>query len=137
MKRSITAILAGGAVFGATVAFAATLTVDGNNLGAGADTDGISSCDTDGIFVDYAVAWDGTDKRYEVSSITAYGVAAACDGETLKVTLTGTGGASVTEVTTAVDNTAHSGTETMAAVDNVLPANVTGAAAVVYDSDHV
>jgi len=58
MKRSLTAILAGGAVFGATVTFAATLTPDAGNLGAG---DGpVATCDEDPV-TEYTVGWDDGD----------------------------------------------------------------------------
>lgn len=80
MKRSITAILAGGAVFGATVAFAATLTVDGNNLGAGTSTVGV--CDTVGVDTDYTVAWSSTTNQFEVTKVTVYNLDETnCSGE--------------------------------------------------------
>ena len=83
MKRSITAILAGGAVFGATVAFAATLSVTGQTIGAG-DSD-VVSCDTTGVVATYAVAWDATDKRFEVGTITVNGIDSGCAGKAIKV----------------------------------------------------
>jgi hypothetical protein len=41
------------------------------------------------------VAWDATDERYEVSTVTVGGVADTCDGLTLSVTLADTGGAQI------------------------------------------
>ena len=100
MKRIIVAILAGLTVFGAVFAMAATLNgITGQKLGA--DDAAVASCDTDGVTSDYTSAWDATDKRYEVGTVTIGGVADACDGGTLKVTLAdGTG--SINEMTLAI-----------------------------------
>ena len=135
MKRSITAILAGGAVFGATVAFAATLTVDGNNLGAGTDTLGIAACDDNGVDTTYTTAWDSTDNRFEVTGVTVNGIAEACEGEDVQVELLGASGASLGGGTTT--ETVGDG-ETLVdfAVDaNVNAGLVENVAVTIYDAE--
>lgn len=86
MKRAVTALLAGGAVFAGATAFAASLTVNGNNLGAGTSPT-IAACDTDGVSVAYTIAWDATDNRYEVATAKVTGIDAACATEKVQLTL--------------------------------------------------
>jgi hypothetical protein len=73
-------------VFVSVFGFAATLGVSPNDLGAG--NSAVGSCDTNGVSTSYANAWDATDKRYEVSSVTINGIADTCDGKNLKAALT-------------------------------------------------
>ena len=133
MKRSITAILAGGAVFGATVAFAATLGVDGNNLGAGADP--IAACDADGVNTIYTTAWDATDDRFEVTGVTVQGIASACVGEDVQVELLDADGASLGGGTTT-EEVATGTTAVDFDVDgNVPAAEVDNVAVTIYDAE--
>jgi hypothetical protein len=86
-RRTIAGIVAGLTVFGAVFASAASLGgITSGNVGA--DDATVASCDTDGVTTAYATAWDGTDDRYEVTSVTVTGIANACDGKTLSVSLT-------------------------------------------------
>lgn len=96
MRRTILKALAALTVFGAVSAMAASLGgISSANLGA--DDAAVASCDTDGVTTTYASGWDTTDERYEVSSVTVGGVADACDGATVKVTLVAKTGASLGE----------------------------------------
>jgi hypothetical protein len=86
-RRTIAGIVAGLTVFGAVFASAASLGgITSGNVGA--DNAAVTSCDTDGVTTAYTTAWDGTDDRYEVTSVTVSGIANACDGKTLSVSLT-------------------------------------------------
>jgi hypothetical protein len=93
-RRFVISVLAGLVVFAAVFAMAASL--GGITSGTvGADTTTVAACDSDGVTATYTVAWDATDERYEISTVTVGGVAAACDGLTLSVTLTDSGGAQI------------------------------------------
>ena len=100
-KRTILALLASLAIFGSVYAMAASL--GGITSGSvGADSTVVASCDTDGVTTAYATAWDATDKRYEVTSVTVGGVADTCDGKTLSVSLTDASGAQIGSGTLAL-----------------------------------
>jgi hypothetical protein len=81
-------------VFGGVFAMAASLGgISSSSVGA--DDAVVASCDTNGVTTSYGSAWDAVDKRYEVSTVTVGGVDDACDGLTVKVTVTDSGGASL------------------------------------------
>lgn len=88
MKRlAILAALAGIVVFGGVYAMAASLGgITTTSLGA--DDSAVASCDADGVSTSYTTAYDSTDKRYEVTTVTVAGIANTCDGKVMKVTLT-------------------------------------------------
>jgi hypothetical protein len=86
-RRTIAGIVAGLTVFGAVFASAASL--GGITSGqVGADDAAVLSCDTDGVTTAYTTSWDGTDDRYEISTVTVSGIAAGCLTKTLSVSLT-------------------------------------------------
>jgi hypothetical protein len=86
-RRTIAAVVAGFTVFGAVFASAASLGgITSGNVSA--DNATVASCDTDGVTTAYTTSWDGTDDRYEVTSVSVTGIANACDGRTLSITLT-------------------------------------------------
>ena len=93
-KRVLLAVLAGLIVFAGVFAIAASLGGI-TSTKVGADNTVVASCDTDGVSTSYATAWDATDKRYEVTSVTVSGVNDVCDGETLSVSLTDSTGAQI------------------------------------------
>jgi len=80
------------AVVGVTVwAAAASLTVNSTStVGAGSGT--VSSCDTDGVTPAYTTSYDTGDGRFEVGTVTVSGIAVGCNGKTIAVYLTNTGG---------------------------------------------
>lgn len=82
-RRTILTLVLALSAFGLTTGLTASMTVTSDQLGAGA-TDAITACDADGINVAYGVTpgANGT-----VSEVTLEGVAAACVGQTLVVTL--------------------------------------------------
>jgi hypothetical protein len=102
MKRTLIAMIAGLVVFGGTFAFAASLgTVTTGTVGASGAV--VASCDTDGVTTSYgSPTWSATNKRYEVSTVNVTSINAACNGDTIKVTLKDTTGASLGEATGSV-----------------------------------
>lgn len=80
-------LLAAVVAFGAALAMAATLGgVTSTKIGA--DNVAVAGCDIDGVTTSYTPAWDATDKRYEITTVTVAGVADTCDGQTINVSLT-------------------------------------------------
>ena len=104
-KRFSIAVLAGLLVFAAVFAMAATL--GGITTSAvGSDDAVVAACDANGVSVSYATGWDTGDNRYEVTSVTVGGVADACDGQTLSVSLTNTSGAQIGTGSTTIPSSA-------------------------------
>jgi hypothetical protein len=112
-SRIISGIIVGLIVFGGVFALAATLGGITSNKVA-ADNVAVASCDTDGVATAYTTAWDATDKRYEVSNVTVSNINNACDGQTLKVTLADSTGASLGEGTLTIPTDALSTSATVA-----------------------
>jgi hypothetical protein len=101
MRKLTIKALAGLTAFGAVMAMASTLGgVTPDTLGA--EDSPIAACDTNGIATSYPSAWDATDKRYEVTSVTVEGVADTCDGLTVKVTLTDSSNDALSEGTLTI-----------------------------------
>lgn len=87
-------VLASFMAFGVVIAMAASLGgITSSNLGA--DNTTVASCDTNGVTANYTVAWDATDARYEVTTVTVGGVSDTCDGQTMSVTLTNASNAQI------------------------------------------
>ena len=106
MKRILIAVTVALAVFGGAFAFAASL---GGITAAGTVGDSaavVASCDTDGVTTSFsAPAWDGGLKHYGVTDLTVSGINAACNGNSIDVTLTDSGGSSLGEATGTVAGT--------------------------------
>lgn len=103
-KRLIIGLVAAVIVFGGVFAAAASLIMSADQVGANNATIGV--CDSDGVTTSYANAWDATDGRYEISTVTVKGVADACDGKTLKVTLTNSAGTDIGSGSLAIPTSA-------------------------------
>jgi hypothetical protein len=99
-KRTLIAFLVAATAFATVFALAASLSVSPTDLGAGNAS--VASCDTDGVSTSYTNAWDSTDKRYEVTSVTITGIADACDGKTAKVALADSSNASLGDGSTTI-----------------------------------
>jgi len=102
MKRIVIAVIVALVVFGGTFAFAASL--GGITTGSVGDSATVvASCDTDGVTTAFtSPAWDGTAKNYGVSQLDVPGTNTACNGDSIKVTLTDTAGDSLGEATGTV-----------------------------------
>ena len=104
-KRTGIAVLAALLVFGGVLAMAASLGGI-TSTKVGADNTALASCDTDGVSTSYTTAWDATDDRYEISTVTVSGVADACDTQTLSVSLTDSTGAQIGSGSLAIPTSA-------------------------------
>ena len=132
-KHLLLALGAGGAATAAVVASAATIgTVDSTDLAAG--TSVVASCDSDGIAVSYTTAYDATLGGYRVSSVTLDGVADACVGQSVGITLKGAANVSLAAVgpsTPTYTGTADDNTADFAVSGSVSAVLVTGVAVVI------
>lgn len=92
-KRLIIGLAIGTAVFATVFAFAASLTVNGDNLQAGANANSLA-CDADGVDVAWTV--DFQNGQYEVTDVTVEGInttaTTGCGDHDISVTLVHTGG---------------------------------------------
>ena len=85
-RRIGAAIIAGAATLGVVGASAASLGgITGNSLGA--DTAVIGGCDLDGVTLAYTNTYDATLGRYQTTAVNVTGIAPACAGKTLSLTL--------------------------------------------------
>ncbi len=111
--RALGAIVAGVAALGAGQALAAGLNASGQSLGSGQQA--VSACTSDTLLVSYTTAYFASagSGGYEVTDVTVSDTAptpdlAACAGQPYRVTLLGTGGTSLGEVTGTVPSQATS-----------------------------
>jgi len=112
-------------VFGAVTAFAASLTVSSKSLGAGNAT--VSTCNATAA-VTYNVAYSATLPGYKVTTAPIT-TAAACNGLSYRVTLTGAANASLGEVTGTLDASGAASPDFSSS--NVTAGSVTGVSVVV------
>lgn len=81
MNRLLTALVAGAAVSTLAYASAASLSVNGNTIQAGVDTD--VRCDTNGVGVDWGLETDDNTVR----NVKVNDIATACAGATMFVSV--------------------------------------------------
>jgi len=112
MGRILFVLLTLAVVFAVAYGAAASLTVDGGVVQSGSGTD--LTCDNDGVTVSYTVAWDNTNKQFQVTGVTVSGIATKCDGKMIAVQLT------------KADGTAASGISSKTATINGTTASLTG-----------
>lgn len=84
MKRLLTALLAGAAVFSIAFASAAALNVNGNVIQAGVDSD--LRCDADGVDANWGLERDDNSVR----NVRIVNVADACAGAEMWIQINGT-----------------------------------------------
>jgi hypothetical protein len=125
-KRILIAMVAGIAVFGAAMAFAASLTLGSDNLAAGDAT--VTTCDAS-VNATYNVTFTGG--VYTVSNVTVSNIAAGCAGQKVGVTLTNLAGTVVGDGSAVAD---ASGAVVVAITEAPSAASVTGVHAVVITS---
>ena len=136
-KMGLPAAIAGGVtVFSLVVGMAASLGgITSGKLGA--DDAVVAACDTNGVTTSYTTAYSSTGTAgYKVGNLTVGGIADACNGERMSVTLTGASNTSLGEQTTTVDVNSGAGdtSDTVSlAGSNVSAAAVTGVHIVIAD----
>lgn len=102
-KRLLVAVAVGTAVFAGAYAMAASLSVSSTRLGSGNAV--VPSCDTDGVTTTYTVQYNTTGTAgYKIDTADISGVAPACNGGSMKITLTGASDAPLAERTQAVSS---------------------------------
>jgi hypothetical protein len=122
-RRFVLALVVGGVAFTTVYAFAATLGVSSQSLGAG--NAAVTTCAAS-VTATYAIAYDSTVPGYKVSSVTLNNLT-ACNGKTITVDLTKADNSSIGQVTgTVLPADATAGTKTIA-----LPASPVVSAALV------
>ncbi|HWT94865.1 MAG TPA: hypothetical protein VN238_17845 [Solirubrobacteraceae bacterium] len=105
MRKLTIKTLGGLTAFGAVMAMATTLGgLTPDTLGA--QNAPVVACDADGVATSYTSDWDATDERYEVATVNVNGIADTCDGLTVKVTVTDSTGASLSEGTLLIPTNA-------------------------------
>jgi hypothetical protein len=133
-KRALIAGIAGLSIGGGVLASAASLGVTGNTLGAG--TSVIASCDTDGVSLAYTNSYVGGTGvgggTYRTSAVVISGIAAACAGKPMSVTLRDSGNVSLGSGTIAAI-VGTSSTVSFGATPWIDASAVVGAAVVISD----
>ncbi len=125
-RRTLAAGIAAVAATGLVAASAATLGgVATQKLGA--DSTVVASCDSNGVSVSYAPEYSDSIPNYALGGVTVSGIASGCAGETMKVTLSTAGNASLQQQTVPVTS---AGSETLT-FSNVDAEAVTGVAIVI------
>lgn len=129
-RRLGIALMVGAITFSIVYGVAASLGVSGNTLGSGTST--VTSCDTNGVATSYATAYDSAVAGYEVTTVSITGLATpGCDGKSMKVTLVGSGDASLGEQTVTLATPAADPTTLNFSASNALASDVVKVAVVI------
>jgi hypothetical protein len=127
VKRVITAILAATVTFGAVYGLAASLNLATDSLGAANTT--VAACQAGQLTATYTSTYAAGTPGYTVGTVTVTGLAATCYSKTYKITLSGSGNASLGEAT---GTTPATGTSFAAAFSPAVnAASVTGISVVI------
>lgn len=102
MRKKLTAIVLAVLAFSMIAASAASL--GGTSTSSlGAETDVVAGCDSDGIAVDFTVAYNSTTREYDTATVDISGINTPdCDGQTLSVTITDSAGTSLGDASTVL-----------------------------------
>jgi hypothetical protein len=101
-KRLVIALIVGVAVFAAAFGMANTLGgLTSDSLGA--DDQTVGTCDSNGVSTSYTTDYDAAAPAgFKVVAVTVSGIANTCDGKTIEVALSGSGGTLIEEQTDTV-----------------------------------
>jgi len=100
-RRALVVVLGIAAVAGVSVASASSLgPISGTSTGS--STAIIGSCDTDGVNVTFQSSYDDVLNGYGVTGVTVAGIAAACNGQNISVTIENSTGVSDSTVAATV-----------------------------------
>lgn len=128
MRRRTLAIVIAALVFALSAAAAASLGgISATSLGA--DATAITSCDDNGITVEFTTSFVGG--AYEVTEVILGGIADACDGLGVEVTLYDDSDISKGVGTDTYDKDAHAGTITIPMASGIKAAEVFGVAVII------
>jgi hypothetical protein len=119
-RKPILALVVGAVVFSSAYAFAATLNVTGQTLGAG--NAAVTSC-ASGVTTAYTVAYDNTLPGYKVSGVTVTGTLTSCGSKSLVVDLVNSSNASLGQIT----HTITAGEASGGSISLTAPAGITAA----------
>lgn len=97
MKRILVAVLASTIAFGAVYGLAASLNLTTESLGA-ADTT-VAACQAGQLTATYSTSYSASVPGYAVGTVTVTGLAATCYSKAYRITLSGSGDASLGEAT--------------------------------------
>lgn len=127
MKRGLIATLAAVLTFGAVYGLAASLSVNTDSLGAG-DTS-VAACQAGTLTATYTTSYSASTPGYTVGTVTVTGLASTCYSKAYRITLSGSGNASLGEATGTTPSSGSSFAATFSPAVNA--ASVTGVAVVV------
>ena len=127
MKRAIPAAIAALLTFGGVYGLAASLNLTTDGLGAASDV--VAACQSATLNASYTSAYSASLPGYAVSTVTVSGLASTCYAKAYRITLTGSGGASLGEVTGTTPSTGSSFAATVTPA--VSAASVTGVSVVI------
>lgn len=104
-NRWIGGLMAAIVIFSVVYAAAAALGVTADSLSAGQDA--VASCDTDGVTTSFTTQYDQTAQGYIVADVTVDGIAVACNGFNIAVTLAKGDWTSLGELTDTISGTTY------------------------------
>ena len=101
-KRLIIGLIVGVVVFATAFGMAASLGgLTSDSLGA--DDQTVGTCDSNGVSTSYTTDYSSAAPAgFKVVAVTVAGIADTCDGKTIEVALTGSGGTLIEEQTATV-----------------------------------
>ena len=127
VKRALVLALAGMLTFGAVYGFAASLNLTTDSLGA-ADTT-VAACQAGQLTATYTSAYSATVPGYAVGTVTVTGLASTCYSKAYKITLSGSGNASLGEATGTTPSSGTSFAATFSPAINAV--SITGIGVVI------
>ena len=105
-KRTAVLLATGTAVFGSVYGFAASLNLTSNGLGAASTT--VAACQAGTLNAAYAPSYQSSIPGYSAGVVTVSGLTSTCYSKNFKITLAGSGGTSLAEVTGTTPSTGSS-----------------------------
>jgi hypothetical protein len=122
VKRLLLATLIGVATFGFVFGLAASLNLTSDSLGSG--TTAVAACQAGTLNATYATSYAATAPGYAVGTVTVTGLAATCYSKAYRITLSGSGNASLGESTGSTPASGTSFVATFSPAVNAL--SITG-----------
>lgn len=125
-RRTALIIVATGVVAGATYGLADSLNLTSDSLGAGQSV--VAACQAATMNATYTAAYSSSVPGYVTGTVTITNVQSTCYGKAFRITLSGSGSASLGEATGTVPS---SGSTLTASLGSVSAGSVTGIAVVI------